>query len=262
MLTALIVDDEILIRQNLKILLKKNHAPELAVTGEAASVAEARALLQQEPVDLIFLDINMPRENGFELLADIDTTRTCVIFVTAYKQHALKALKASAVDYLLKPVDPEELAQAIDKVKKQCAGRLSDGAAMPYQEALRNLVESFQQNTTVKKITVPHIHGFKIIELDNILYLQADNNYTILHLKSGDKIVASRNLKEFEEMLEDSIFFRIHKSTIINLSYMREFSSEYGPEVIMSDGTGLMVSRRKLPEFMEQISKTTIRKTK
>lgn len=252
---TLVIDDEFHIREAVQLLLEQN-CPELHITGLAASASEGRQILDRNPVDLIFLDIAMPGEDGFAFLNSIEIGKYAVIFVTAYQEYALKALKANAIDYLLKPLNALELRGAVDKAIAWLEERkTNESAADTYNESLANLGKMMKTNSQcVEKITVPEQFGFQIVKVCDIMYLEADSNYTILHFSGLSKIVATRSLGDFEKILEGPDFFRIHKSTLINLKFLKAYSSYQGNFAELTDGTRLSISRRKVQEFKEAVS--------
>ncbi len=256
---AIIIDDEKNIREALSILLKQ-YCPEIHVCGIAASGAEGRNLLENNLVDFIFLDISMPKEDGFAFLRSIPSNNYGVIFATAFQEHALKALKANAIDYLLKPVNPFELQDAVRKAihHHELRKNFSDIRDV-YIQSLHNLQEHLQSKEgQVASITIPEQFGFRLVNLSELMYLQADNNYTMLYL-TGDRIItATKTLGEFEKILESPEFFRIHKSTIINLNFLAGYSSFQGNYADMRNGTRLDISRRKVPEFRERVKNYSI----
>ncbi len=252
---AIIVDDEANLREALRLLVAE-YCPQVEVLGCAASAEEARALLRQHAVDLIFLDISMPREDGFSFLNSIEKENHAVIFVTAYQEYALKALKASAVDYLLKPVNAIELVEAVEKALHYLLLRKQKKEVRQvYEESLSNLGKQLDKgNQAIERITVAEQFGFRIVHVPDIMYLEADSNYTIIHFSGLDKIVATRSLGEFEKLIDNPMFFRIHKSTIINLNFLKAYSSYQGNFAELTDGTRLSISRRKLAEFREEVN--------
>ncbi len=250
-LNALIVDDEEYSRKSLYFLLQEN-CPEIKIEGIAASVAEAREIIESKSFDFVFLDIAMPKENGFELIPTLQQKNILVIFITAFDQYALKALKASAVDYLLKPIDISELKTAVQK----CI--LRKEAIRPDQSTSANLSlgalsTNLNSKNKIDKLTLPHTHGFHIIDTIDIIYIEADSNYSVFHLKNGDRVVISKPLKEFEDILDTSDFARIHKSAIINLNYVHSYSNKNGFEVTLDNEVALPVSRRRSSEFLEKV---------
>jgi len=251
---AIVIDDEKNIREALVLLLAE-YCPEINVCGTAGSAQEGRELLKMNDIDFIFLDISMPKEDGFAFLRSIPKEDYGVIFVTAFEEYALKALRASAIDYLLKPINAIELREAVTKAIQYHELRQSKvDVRKIYHESLDNLHEQIQSgDKLIKKITVPEQFGFRMVNVIDLMYLQADSNYTILHLSGLNKIVATRSLGEFEKILEQPSFFRIHKSTIINMNYLKAYSSYEGNFAELNDGTQLSISRRKLNDFREAV---------
>jgi two-component system, LytTR family, response regulator len=251
---AIIIDDERNIREALGTLLAE-YCPEIHLCGSAASSAEGRELLKKHEVDFIFLDISMPGEDGFSFLKSIPKENYGIIFATAYQEYALKALKASAIDYLLKPVNPVELREAVSKAIQYYELRQSRNEIRNiYHESLENLHDQVHSGEKlITKITVAEQFGFRMVNVSDLMYLQADSNYTILHLSGLNKIVSTRSLGEFEKILEQPSFFRIHKSTIINMNFLQGYSSYEGNFAELNDGTRLSISRRKLIKFREAV---------
>ncbi len=257
--TAIIIDDEQNIREALSILLKQ-YCPEIRLVGVAGSAIEGRIILENNKVDFIFLDISMPKEDGFAFLRSIPSNRYGIIFATAFQEHALRALKANAVDYLLKPVNPSELRQAVDKaIHSHELRRTYSEYQDVYSQSLNNLSDHLQSKTNqLTKLTIPDQSGFRLVNVEELIYLEADDNYTTLSLKGDRKIIATRTLGEFEKILEGQEFFRIHKSTIINLNYLVGYSSFQGNFAELSDGSRLDISRRKMVEFREKVKQYSI----
>lgn len=252
---AIIIDDEFHIREAMVALINHN-CPDVMICGVADSAEQGRTLLRQNEVDLIFLDISMPQEDGFRFLQSISVNDYAIIFVTAYQEYALKALKANAIDYLLKPVNSIELKEAVEKASRYLMLRKNQKAMNDvYQQSVNNLENQLSKpETVIEKITVPEQFGFRIVDVQKIKYLEADSNYTILHFSGFEKIVATRSLGDFEKILDDSGFFRIHKSTLINLRFLKAFSSYQGNFAELTDGTRLSISRRKVQEFKDAVS--------
>ncbi len=251
---AIIIDDEKNLRESLALMLA-DHCPEIVLCGAASSAAEGRELLKNGKIDFIFLDISMPDEDGFAFLQSIPKAQYGIIFVTSHEEYSLLALKASAIDYLLKPVNPDELIEAVGKAIRYHELRQSKAEIRTvYQESLENLNHHLQSaSKRLDKITIAEQFGFRIVNTADLMYLQADSNYTNLYLSNNKKITATRTLGEFEKMLDDTTFFRIHKSTIINLNYLKGYSSYEGNYAEMTDGSRLAISRRKLNEFREAV---------
>ncbi len=252
-LNAIIVDDEEFARSSLYFLLQEN-CDNIHVTSIAKSVAEAKTILTNNQTDLVFLDIAMPGENGFELISTVREANAHVIFTTAYDQYALKAIKANALDYLLKPIDIDELKEAVERASKYIAlSRKSDEK----NDNLLNLSQQLSDRSEIKKISLPNGQGYSLVNLSDIVHIEADSNYSIFHLASGEKITVSKILKEYEEILPDHQFIRIHKSSIVNLDYLNDYNSKNGLEVTLKNGDRIAVSRRRASDFLEKIRSYT-----
>ncbi len=251
---AIIIDDEVNVRQTLEILIQQN-CPGIRLCGSAGSAEAGRQLLKKNEVHVIFLDISMPNENGFDFIASIQKENYAIIFTTAYEEYALKAIKTNAIDYLLKPINPQELRESVEKATDYLGLRIQKNDVQKiYSESLENLLHQIKNNgARSDKITVVEKFGFRIVEVNTIRYLEADSNYTILHLSGLEKIVSSKSLGEFEKVLEPTVFFRIHKSTVINMQYLKGFSSYQGYFAILDDNTKLTISRRRFLEFRETV---------
>jgi two-component system, LytTR family, response regulator len=255
---AIIIDDEKNVREVLELLLLQ-FCLEVDVVALASSAAEGRELLKKNAIDFIFLDIAMPKEDGFSFLNTIPKENYSIIFVTAFESFALRALKASAIDYLLKPVSPQDLIEAVSKAAQHHELRLAGlHEKQIYQESLEMLSDNIRHSgNNIKRITVSEQFGFQIVDTANIIFLEADSNYTTLHLSGSKKIVATRTLGDFEKILDQPDFFRIHKSALINLNYLKSYSSYQGNFVTLNEGTTLNISRRRLNEFREAIKRFT-----
>jgi two-component system LytT family response regulator len=211
-------------------------------------------MLKSNQIDLVFLDIAMPYEDGFSLLPDLQKNSGLVIFTTAFNQYALRAIKASAVDYLLKPIDIEELKESI--VKTIFLKELIENKNLnnnQYFNHYKNLEENLNEFKKITKLNLPHLNGFNIVNIINIIYIEADSNYSIFHLENQNRIVVSKHLKEYEEILLDTEFIRIHKSKIINLKHLKNYSNKNCLTVIMSDDSQHTVARRKVSDFLETV---------
>ncbi|MEJ7558927.1 MAG: LytTR family DNA-binding domain-containing protein [Pedobacter sp.] len=252
-LHAIIVDDEEFARSSLYFLLQEN-CENIQITGIAKSVAEARNLLAQHPIDLIFLDIAMPGENGFELIGNARDSKAHVIFTTAYDQYALKAIKANALDYLLKPIDIDELKQAVDKAVEYISLK-KNGLAR--NDNLQNLAQQLHDRTEIRKISLPNGQGYSLTNISDIVHIAADSNYSIFYLVTGEKITVSKVLKEYEEILPVNQFIRVHKSSIVNLDYVLEYNSRNGLEVTLKNGDRIAVSRRRASDFLDKVKSYT-----
>ena len=247
-LNTIIVDDEEFARSSLYFLLQEN-CPDVNICGIAKSVNEARTLLQSHDIDLIFLDIAMPGENGFSLIPQAQEANATVIFTTAYDQYALKAIKANALDYLLKPIDIDELIAAVEKAVKH--QQLNNAFAR--NTSLKNLEEDLKEQKGVNRITLPNGQGYRLVDVDDIIHIEADSNYSIFHLKNAEKITVSKVLKDYEEILPEDRFMRIHKSSIVNLKYVKEYNNKNGLVLALLNGENIMVSRRRASDFFEKM---------
>ena len=248
-LKAIIVDDEEFARSSLFFLLQQN-CPEVEITGIARSVQEAKEILANHTIDLIFLDIAMPGGNGFDLIPEAQRHKAAVIFTTAYDQYALKAIKANALDYLLKPIDIDELKTAVEKVAQLLKLFHNQNEN---DERISNLASSLSTKSEIRKLTLPYGQGFKMIDVDEIIYIEADSNYSVVHLINQEKITVSKVLREFEELLPNDQFARIHKSSIINLNHLKEYNSKNGLQVFLKNGESINISRRRASDFFEKI---------
>lgn len=249
-LNTIIVDDEEFARSSLYFLLQEN-CPDTNICGIAKSVSEARSLLQNHDIDLIFLDIAMPGENGFSLIPQAQEANATVIFTTAYDQYALKAIKANALDYLLKPIDIEELVTAVEKAAKH---QLLNNA-LSRNNSLKNLETDLKENKGINRLTLPSGQGYRLVDIDEIIHIEADSNYSIFHLLTAEKITVSKVLKDYEEILPEERFMRIHKSSIVNLKYVREYNNKNGLVLTLTNGENIVVSRRRASDFFEKIKK-------
>ncbi len=249
---AILVDDEKKAISNLQNLLETY--TELEVCGYAHSANAARDLLKTTQVDILFLDINMPTETGFDLLASIHNKAFEVIFVTAHDDFALKALRVNAVDYLLKPVDIDELKDAVKRATQKIEDKKK---AMPSNnsqlDVLAEMIGRLKQEQEIEKISLSYLGGFKLVEVDDIMYIEGDGNYCTIFLKNMDKIVVTKQIGTYEDVLPASKFCRIHKSTMVNQKYVTGYNNTEGNVAIMQDGNKLSISRRKLETFLSMI---------
>lgn len=250
-LKALIVDDEFHARSNLEMLLE-NYCDDVTIVGSAASPNEARKILAEEKVDVVFLDIKMPGEDGFEFLNSIKVKDFAVVFITAYNEYALDAFKADAIDYLEKPIDIDELIDAVEKIRKI---KNSD-TPLSLNQNLVDLIKSVvNKQMDFEKTSIPTKDGLVIVNNQEIVHLEASESYTTIYLLDGKKYLSSKNIKVFEENLNPNIFFRTHKSHIINFAHhLKEFNRSLGNLAVMSNGQQIPVSRRKLTEFLSKIN--------
>lgn len=250
-LPAIIVDDEFHARENLRMLLQ-DYCPRVRVIDQAATVDEALLAIQKHPVQLLFLDIRMPSgAEGFELLERLPDRNFQVIFVTAFKDYALKAFKANAVDYILKPVDPDELQRAVEKALLRTEAFLNHPEeAAEYRQLLSSLGEQGAKPWP-ERIAVTKNRGFRVVPVGDIVRLEASGNHTYLFLRDGSRLLDSRTLGSYEELLDPLRFMRVHKSHTINLSDVREYRSDDGHIAIMSDKAEVPVARSRAQDFTD-----------
>lgn len=238
MIKAILVDDEEHCLDTLSILLEEN-CPEVQVLDRFTRPKAALKALEDLSPDLVFLDVEMPGMNGFELLEHFGEIPFCVIFITSYDQYAVKAIKFSALDYLLKPIIAKELVAAVQKMRAQ--------KHLPSVEQFQLLLGHIHSRSNdFNKMAVPTIEGFELLEIQNIVRCEADDNYTHIYLKNRNKIISCRLLKEVETQLQDfSSFIRVHHSHIVNLNEVLKYVRGEGGYVVMSDGSVVNVARSR-----------------
>ena len=245
MLKAIIIDDEQHCVDVLNAMLKKKFADRIELAGSASNTAAGRELIALQKPDLVFLDVEMPNENGLELLMSLDKIDFEVIFTTAHEQYALKAIKLNALDYLLKPFSIDELEDAIKKCTEKKSNTFNT-------EALRSLIGNLKSpGLDNKKIGLPTSNGIRFVNIRDISRIESENNYSHFYFTDKTKLIVSKTLKEFEDMLEIYRFYRVHNSHLINLSYVQSFLQKDGDYIILSDGSKIEVSRRRKAELME-----------
>ncbi len=246
MIKAIIVDDEPYCCEALDALLNR-YCPQVKVVGICYSGKEALQEIKEQKPQLLFLDIEMPLMNGFELLQKLPDPDFDLIFTTSYDQYAIKAIRFSALDYLLKPIDRDELQAAVHKV----IGRNH----RPLAQQLELLIHKMQLPAAqINKVAFPTIEGLQMVTVDSIISCEADSNYTIVILKNKQKIVVSRTLKDIEEILEDYSFFRIHHSYLVNINEINKYVKGEGGYVVMSDASTIDVSRSKKEFLLKRLS--------
>jgi two-component system LytT family response regulator len=243
MIKAMIVDDKTAAIELMRWLIKE-HCPEITSVVSATSVAEALPLVHNFQPEILFLDIQMPKETGFDLLAKVSQWNFEVIFTTAYNEFAIQAIRFSALDYLLKPVDPETLKQALERYK----------AKRVYAQGGETLYRNFIQNITADRsrplrLALPGMNDIKYVQLADIMHLQADSNYTKLFFIKGKSFLSSKTLLEYEKTLEHSGFIRVHKSHMVNVMHISGYDKQ--GILTLGDGTEIEVSRRKRPAVLE-----------
>ncbi len=246
MLRAIIIDDEASSRNALRQKLV-NHCPEVNVIAECENGEQGITSIETNNPDIIFLDVEMPRMNGFTMLQQLNEHDFEIIFITAYDHYAIKAIRFSALDYLMKPVEINDLKTAVEKAdlkrKKQSGNR-------SLETLLHNLANNKKEQ---QRIAIPSMEGLQFVETADIIYLEAHSNYSSFYLLGNKKITVSKTLKDFEELLPQNIFIRIHHSYIININQIEKYIKGEGGQVLMKNGVLLDVARRKKEEFMKAI---------
>lgn len=246
MIKAVIIDDI----EQARLTFKKDlevYAPEVEVIGEAGGVVEGAKLLKNLKPDILFLDIQMQDGSGFDLLDLLNEIPFKIIFITASDAHAIKAFRYAAIDYLLKPVDPDELVGALDKFKKQ---RVDES------EKYQLLNESLKNHTKpTERLALHSQDKIHIVNISDIIRCESSVNYTEFYFTDRKKMVVSKTLKEFEDLLSDRNFYRVHQSHLVNTKYIKEFVKTEGGHLIMTDGTMVPVSTRKRPEVVQMLDK-------
>lgn len=244
-LTAVIVEDEEQALVHLEGLVSKHHS-ELKLLGNACDVESGVALVRRTQPQVLFLDIELKDRTSFELLQALGSTRPHVIFTTAHEGYAIKAIRFSCLDYLLKPVDPDELREALLKVQQ--AERKNDRP-----EQVDMLLKNIDRTTDERVIAVPVADGLEFVHVNEILACESDSNYTTLHLRDGKRLLISRTMKQFEDLLQGSSFMRVHNSWLVHLKHIRKYLRGDGGEVVLSNNLHVPVARRKKQELMDTL---------
>jgi two-component system LytT family response regulator len=240
---TILIDDEPNTRAALRALLQ-HYCPEVMIIGEAASAEDGLQLLRTQTPDLLFLDVEMPLGSGFDLLDMLGNASFDIIFTTAHDRYALRAIKCCALDYLLKPVGVAELRAAVAKAQRRQA---------PVAAQLHTLHDNLRaRNGPAGKIVLPTTQGFEVVDVARIVRCQADDNYTLFVLAGKEKILVSRTLKEYEELLGDFDFLRIHQSHLINAAHVKRYIKGSGGYVQLTDDSIIEVSRRKKDELLKR----------
>ncbi|WP_153798180.1 LytR/AlgR family response regulator transcription factor [Foetidibacter luteolus] len=243
MIRALIIDDE---PKNIRVLknLVEQFCPQVKICGEAENAETAIRLIKELHPGLVFLDIEMPYGNAFDMLDKLMPVDFEIIFITAFDEYTLKAFKYSALDYLLKPVNIEELKEAVEKAEKRIQHKDTN-------QQLNNLLYNLKKNnTTLQKIALPFKESLLFVPVNNITRCEASSGYCNVFTSDGQKFLGTKTIKEYEEMLPPDVFFRIHNSHLINLTYVRKYLKGRGGLVEMEDGVMIEVASRRKEEFL------------
>ena len=248
MIRSVIIDDEHYGREAIRAAVAK-YCPEVEILQVCEEPLEGIKAIKHHKPDLIFLDVEMPGMSGFDLLQELSPVSFEVIFVTSYDQYAIKAIKFSALDYLLKPVDVDDLMHAVQKAKEHMQ---AGNSAHRFQSVLNNI---HYRAGKIEKLAVPSLEGIDFFKTDEIIYCKADGNYTTLYLTEKREQLISKNLKDFENLLFDSGFCRVHHSSLINMKHIQKYIKGEGGYVILTDDHHVDISRRKKEEFLSLLDK-------
>jgi two-component system LytT family response regulator len=247
MINAIIIDDEPAARTTLALEIAL-HCPQIRIIAEAGSVAEGIEVIQSHPhTRLLFLDIQLTDGSGFDLLQNIDFQNLKVIFTTAYSEYALRAIKFAPLDYLLKPIDAEELKAAVEKV--------TEGNQSAVQEQIRVFMQQMNASATPPRIALATADGIHLFYIKSIVRCASDGNYATVFFEDKSKLLVAKTLKDLENLLAPYPFERIHKSHLINVDHLRRYVNRFSGEVEMSDGAVLPVAQRKKTYLLEMLSR-------
>lgn len=245
---CLIVEDEKHCADRLTILINRHHADEIEIMSWENNIDDALLSIRQQKPDLVFLDIQLHQTDAFSLLKKIPEIDFNIIFTTAHREYAIDAIKFSALDYLLKPIDKDELKAAIQK-------HFTNAADNTYKKSLELLFEHLGENTQRKKIGIPTLAGIEFVYIHDIIRCQSDINYTHIFLKDKRKLTVAKTLKEFEEMLTKHNFFRIHNSHLVNLEEVKIYHKGKGGYLILNDNSEVEVASRRKEDLLQLLRK-------
>lgn len=246
-LRILVIDDEAPVRELICGIIN-HYVPQVEICGTADGVKTGVEAIERYNPDLVLLDVNLIDGTGFDILKKIEDIRFSIIFVTAYEQYALRAFRFSAIDYIMKPVNIDELTAAIQK-----AAERNEREKMSYQ--LKNLLDNINSKPEEKKIVLKDQKSIYIVKVSDIIRCEADHNYTTFHLMNGKQVLVSKTLKEYEDVLSDYAFIRSHQSHLVNINHMVSFEKNDGGYLRMIDGSSVPVSKRKKDELMDFFSR-------
>lgn len=248
---SLIVDDEKHCIERLKLLLEQQHSDTVEIVGTAINLRNTEKHLAIEKIDLVFMDIELGKENSIDLLRKLPKIDFDIIFTTAHQEYAIHAIKMSALDYLLKPIDSQELADALDKYHKRKNEKFHDSRITVLLEQL-----DLPSHRLSRRITVPTLEGFEILQVQDIIRCQSDVNYTHIYLVNRKKLTVAKTLKEFEELLKPYGFFRTHNSHLVNLEQVTGYQKGKGGYLVLKDKTEIEVSTRRKEELLKTLKST------
>lgn len=243
---SIIIEDEMNARSALKNMLDY-HCPEISIVGEAGTVKEAVDVIKSVESDLLFLDVNLPDGTSFDILKKIKREKSKIVFITAHDEYALQAIKMCALDYLLKPVKPDDLRAALNKVKQAIENEER------YNLNIDTCIDNYRESGQQKKIILNTAENMFVLEIKNIIRCEASENYSTLHLVDEKPIMVAKTLKEFEEMLSPFGFFRLHQSHLVNLRFVSAYEKKSGGHARLHDGQRLPVSKRRKEGFLKAL---------
>ena len=242
---SIIVEDELNNKENLQNILTE-YCPSVEIVALCSSALEGRQKIMELKPDLVFLDVEMPGGDGFSMLESLSILNFEVIFVTAFTNYAVKAIKFSALDYIVKPIDIMELLKAVDKASKKLKEK-SDNSRMV------NLLKNQHREDNKKTLALPLSDKIEFVEVSNIIRCQANGNYTVFYLRNGEKLLISKTLKEYGELLASFNFLRVHQSHLINIGEVKSFVKTDGGYILMKDGTNIAISRQRREMVMQTL---------
>lgn len=247
MLSAIIVDDDYRDREILELMINKYCSDSVVIAGTAGNISDARQLILEKKPRLVFLDIELGNETGFDLLSTFDPCPFRVVFVTAYDKYAIRAIKFSALDYILKPIDITELVKAVQKAAED------EKKTITYD--IKNLLEVLSRpGNKNNQVAVPTLTGFQFIQVEEIIFCEANKEYTFLHCMHQPVICSCINLGEYEDLLEDYSFLRVHHSYLVNKQHIRQYIKGEGGELVLTNEHKIPVSRRKKQDLIERLT--------
>ncbi|WP_300665403.1 LytTR family DNA-binding domain-containing protein [Fluviicola sp.] len=247
MIKCVIIDDEADARFLLSNIIHKNFTDQLEIVAEADTIADGISIIEKYEPQVVFLDIRMREGTGFDLLEKIEDKNFEVVFVTAFDNYAIKAIQFSAFGYLMKPIKIMEFKQLVGTLGIHFSKQKED-----VSKRLKVLIENYGDDRKIKKLVIPNMEGFKVVEIEDIIRLEGDRNYTNFIVSEGKKITSTKTLGEYETLLTDFGFFRIHQSTIVNLRHVKGYLKGDGGSVEMTDGKHVQVSRHRKANFVKK----------
>lgn len=247
---AILVDDERSVRENLRYLIQE-YCTEIQIVGEGATVSEAISEINRHKPDLVFLDIEIREGSGFDVLEHLSVPKPAIIFTTAYSQYAVNAFKVEVADYLLKPIDSQDLVIAVNKVKL----RLSRNSLERRLNSLMENLEELSVQSKVRRIGLPILGGMQYFQLSDIIRLQSQSNYTYFYLAGQKEVLVSKTLKDFDVSLASQGFFRVHQSHMVNMDHVVQYHKADGGYIILSDGSTVPLSKSHKEAFIQLLSR-------